>query len=81
MSGPFILQREVREGSRAFWFDSRSFDTIERARDCLRYEQASQQLAISGAGGSNWSGKRVQNMRIVKAIPALAQAQAQLGES
>jgi hypothetical protein len=66
-NGPYILQRQIMDDRRGLWFDAERFETAERAAAALKYEQACEQLSISGAGGSGYSGRRAQTIRIVKA--------------
>jgi hypothetical protein len=68
MTKSFVLQRQVQEGQRAFWFDAQHFETKEAAERHLNFERASQQAAIIGRGGASYTGGRVQSMRIIKLI-------------
>lgn len=66
MSGRFIVQR-AGDG-RATWFDWKSFDTREQAVRARDFDLASQRAIIHGAGGSNWSGRRIQAVRVVEVV-------------
>jgi len=65
----FVLQRQTEGiGSKAVWLDDKTYSTKDAAIRALSYERASQQLSIAGAGGSSWSGRSVQNMRIIEIV-------------
>ena len=63
---PYILQRQLDDDRRGLWFDDKAFDTADSAYKALQYERASQQFRIDGDGGSGFTGKRIQQMRIVQ---------------
>lgn len=62
----FIVQRKGVE--RASWFDWKTFETKEAAVRARDFDLASQRARIRGAGGENWSGQRVQPLRIVRLV-------------
>jgi hypothetical protein len=62
--GVFILQREIREGSRSLWFDDRTFTNSIRAKRALHWEQ--QQALVRSR---QWDvSERIQNMRILAVV-------------
>jgi len=68
MSGGFVLQRMIPDDSRGLWFDAKTFDSKDRAEQELKFQRASQQLEINAWGGSGYTGRRVQQMRIVQVL-------------
>lgn len=59
--GRYILQREVFEGGRAFWFDAETFTNLNRAKSSLQYENAVQQARYRE---SSW--ERPQRLRLIQ---------------
>lgn len=65
----YILQRSIRsEVGKEAWFDDQRFDDKDRALATLRREKAFQEARIIQYGGSNWSGIRAQQMRVLAVV-------------
>lgn len=64
--GHYALQREVNEDGRSFWFDAETFDNSKRAADALRWAKSADEARIRADGGSGYTMRRSQKMRIVQ---------------
>lgn len=59
-----ILQREVLEGSRTFWFDAEKFDHPDRAKAALK-------MARDRTSYNNgWETHRIQRLRLITVVDA-----------
>lgn len=62
LDGHYILQREVFEGGRQFWFDAESFDNSKWATAALEYASRVEQAGAAESG----SLRRPQRVRLLK---------------
>lgn len=62
----FIVQR--KGDGRKSWHDLDTFDSKAAAVRARDFDLASQHASIRGAGGENWSGRRVRPLRIVETV-------------
>lgn len=63
---PWLLQRHTGDN----WFDADGFETKDAAVKAIAFARSQDAAAIRGAGGENWSGRRLQKMRIVHVVSA-----------
>ena len=65
----FALQRKVEDfRTRGYWFDADLFDDKEKALQTLRWARSDAQARIDADGGSGYTGRRVQKMRVIEII-------------
>lgn len=65
-NGHYVLQREVAEDGRSFWFDAETFDNSKRAAEALKWAKWNDESRIKADGGQGYTMRRPQKMRIVQ---------------